>query len=254
MKYTALTLAGLLLFSRVSCAPEEEPDSTVQDYTAGVVLTGRPYAFLDENGELRGLEPELLQRMCENSRDNLELKVVTEEEAYQGLMDGSLSIAIGRFIRQTPEEEGAAIHYSDHYLTIYQTVLVPTNSDIKNLDDLEGYRVGVQEGSAGDEALSARKGVFVRRYKHGDEAVEALLKGDIEAVVMGNILAEDYLTRHEEELNELGIRLGTKEYAILSKESTIAWLFNSSLARARGSGLVTELLKKYHEDFVRDDQ
>ena len=253
MKYAALTFAGLLLFSLVSCVPEEETDSTTLNYTAGVVLTGKPFAFLDEQGELMGLEPELLRKMCEESKDNLELKVVTEEEAYQGLMDGSLSVAVGRFVRQ-PEEEGATLHYSDHYLTVYQTVLLPAKTDVKKLDDLEGYRVGVQEGSAGDEAVSALKGVFVRRYKDGGEAVEALLKGDIEAVVMGNILAEDFLASHGDELDELGVRLGMKEYAIMAKEANTTWLFNSSLSRARGSGMVAELQKKYHDDFVRELQ
>ena len=254
MKYAALTLAGLLLFSLVSCTPPEEEDSTTLNYTAGVVLTGKPFAFLDEQGELMGLEPELLRRMCENSKDILELKVVTEEEACQGLLNGSLSVAVGRFVRQTPEEEGAALHYTDHYLTVYQAVLVPTRTDIKRLDDLEGYRVGVLAGSEGDKVISAREGVFVRRYDNGGEAIDALLKGEIEAVVVNNFLAEDYLAQYEDEIDELGDRLEVKEYAILTKAIPTSFEFNNSLSRARGSGLVVELLKKYHEDFVREFQ
>ena len=249
-------LSGLILVGLISCTPEEEKKNEPQHFTVGVIVTGRPYAFLNEQGELMGLEPELIRQTMKDGGNEMDMKVLkTEEEAYQGIIDGSIDAAIGRIIGQIREDDSdSPFYYSDSYLGIYQAVLVPTKTDIKRLADLEGYRVGVKKDSKSDAILSAREGVFVRRYAQNSEAVEALLNGDLDAVAMGHLAADDFLAEHEQELDELAERLEMTSYAVLGKDFATTYEFTEQFYRARAMGMVNELRKKYHADFLEDDK
>ena len=253
MKNHALLLLSGLLLVMVSCTREEEAKRKPVHHVVGVIVTERPYAFLDEKGELMGLEPELLRQTAAEGGDELELIAMTEEQAYQGLADGSLSAIIGRILQQPNDEENSRF-YSDPYLMIYQAVLVPTKTDIKRLKDLSGYRVGVLKGSRAEQVMSEREDVFVHSYEQDGEAIEALLKGDLEAVVMCNLVADDFLASHEDELDELGERLDMTNYAMLSMNGGTAYDFSDQFYSARATGIVDALREKYRQDFLQGEK
>lgn len=259
MRYiTICWLVAGLLFTVVSCTQEEkeEEDVSPKSYTIGVLVTGKPFAFLDEDGQLNGLEPELMRRIAKDEELTLTLQPVESiEELQAGIADGTYGGGIGRLVREELPVE-STILYSDPYLSMYLTVLVPVDTDLEKLGDLEGRRVGVQQGTRADEVLSAREDVFVRRYERGSQAVEALLNGDLDAVVMGNRAAEVFLTRYEDKLDELADTLAMVNYALLTKRSefSLNWAFNGQLLRLRGIGFITDLRKKYDQDFLEEAQ
>lgn len=249
--------ALLLLLAVVSCTKEEkaeDEDNSPKSYTIGVLVTGKPFAFLDEQGQLTGLEPELLRRIGKDEGLTLTLQPVASfEELQAGVADGTYGGGIGRLVREELPAESKLL-YSDPYLSEYLTVLVTPDSDLEKLSDLEGRRVGVQQGTRADEVISARDGVFVRRYERGSQAVEALLAGDLEAVVMGNRSADEFLKRYEDRLDELADTLAMVNYALLTKRSefNLNWSFNGQLLRLRGIGYVNELRAKYDQDFLEE--
>lgn len=244
----------MLVTALVSCTNEDktDEDSGPRSYIVGVLLTGRPFAFLDEQGNLTGLEPELMRRVAKDEGFKLTLKVVdSQEDIYNGLADGTLTAGIGRLVREELPVESPN-HFTDPYLSSSLTVLVPVGSELERLADLEGRRVGVQQGSRADEVISARDGIFVRRYEHGSEAIQALLDGNLDAVVMGDRSAAVFLKRYEDRLDELADTLALINYAVITKrgEYSITWDFNGQLLRLRGIGYVQELRDKYAQDFL----
>ena len=255
MRYIAfLGLAAALALSCVSCSERKpsEPEEKQVPYNIGILLTGKPFAFRDERGELTGLEPELMRRIAEEEGIIVVLKECGSlEEIHNGIIDGTLDGGLGRLEREELPED-APYCYSDSYLSTFLSVLVPAKTDLEKLADLEGRRVGVQQGTRADEVVSAREGVFVRRFERGSQAVEALLNGDLEAVVMGNRSAEEFLKRHEDQLDELEDTLAMVNYAMLVRrdERTLPWCFGSQVMRLRGIGFLNELREKYDQDFL----
>ena len=104
MRYiTICWLVAGLLFTVVSCTPEEkeEEDTSPKSYTIGVLVTGKPFAFLDENGQLNGLEPELMRRIAKDEELAFTLQPVESiEELQAGIADGTFGGGIGRFVRE----------------------------------------------------------------------------------------------------------------------------------------------------------
>ena len=255
MRYISfLCLIAALALVLVSCAKEETTETTQKTYTIGILLTGRPFAFQDASGELMGIEPELLRQIAKDEGFELVLKTVpSREELYAEVIDGTLTAGIGKLVREETDME-TPYHYSDPYMSSYQTVLVRPDSDLRRLADLEGRRVGVQQGTRADEVISAREGIFVRRYEHGTQAVEALLNGDLEAVVMENHSADEVLARHEDQLEEFEDTLAMVNYAMVCRrdEFSVHWEFNSQLLRLRGTGFVSALREKYAADLLEE--
>ncbi|MBR4124689.1 MAG: amino acid ABC transporter substrate-binding protein [Victivallales bacterium] len=255
MKYIAFScLVAILLLTIVSCNWEEkaEEDSWPKKRTVGVLLSGKPFAFLDEQGNLSGIEPELMRRIAKDEGFALTLKPVESvEEMHNGLIDGTLDGGIGRQVREELPID-SPFSYTDPYLSSYLTVLITADSDLERLADLSSRRIGVQQGTRADEVISAREDVFIRRYEHGSEAVQALLDGNLEAVVMGNRSAEEFLKRYEDKLDELEDTLAMVNYAMVvrNNEYSLAWDFNGQLLRLRGIGFVQELREKYDQDFL----
>ena len=249
MKHLLLLSAALLL-ALASCAKKEEPAPETTRYTIGVILTGLPFAAKNDAGELIGIEPELLQRMAKDEKCIIDMKVIERDQMEELLTNGTVQGVIGRLVYQQ-NENGSPLLYTDPYLSLYQTVLIQAGAEFERLSDLEGRRVGVREGSNAEAFLADRQDIFLRRLPSNDACVEALLKGELEAVMMDNIPAEEYLAKYEGTLDELPDTFDMRNYALLSRngEFTINWTFNSQLFRMRGIGFVAELRRKYQSYF-----
>ena len=248
MKYIAFFCAALLM--AFSSCTKEEPPPEIDHYTIGVVLTGLPFAAQDEAGNLIGIEPELLQRLEKDEGCVIEMKVIERDQVEELLASGAINGAIWRLEHKSIGEDGPFV-FTDPYLSLYQTILLPVDSDIERIADLEGHRIGVREGSNAEELLAERQDLFLRRFPTNDECVETLLKGELDAVMMNNIPAEKYLAAHEGVLDELPDTFAMRNYALLAKngERSVSWTFDSQLFRLRGIGFVTELRKKYQSYF-----
>ena len=81
------------------------------------------------------------------------LKVVLKDSSFDGLQSGlSLNSSqcdmVASAMTITPERE-KNVDFTAPYYDSEQSLLVPTGSDIKTIDDLAGKKVGVQQGTTG---------------------------------------------------------------------------------------------------------
>ena len=69
---------------------------------------------------------------------------------------------------------------------------------IESRDDLEGKKIGVQQGTTGDLSVTDEFGdENVERYNKGFEAVQALTQGKIDAVVIDDLPAQEFVEQSE---------------------------------------------------------
>ena len=150
------------------------------------------------------------------------------------------------------EERKQNIDFSDTYATGVQVIIVPEGSDIATVDDLEGKAIGCQESTTGYIYCSdtPENGGYgeenVTAFPNGANAVQALLTGKIDCVVIDQEPAKAFVAENEG-LKILDTEFVTEDYAIgVSKDNpALLAAVNSALAELKADGTVDEILAKY---------
>ena len=159
-----------------------------------------PYEYYD-GGKIVGIDAEMAAAIA----DKLDMKLVIKDTEFGSIIAG---VQTGKYdmgmagMTVTPDrlEE---VNFSTSYATGVQVIIVAEGSEIATADDLlnpeKNYKVGVQQDTTGDIYLSSpyeEGGVGesnVVRYKSGNEAVQALITGKVDAVVIDQEPAKAYV-------------------------------------------------------------
>lgn len=139
--------------------------------------------------------------------------------------------------------------FSDIYLPLGPVLVVPVQSKIDSLDDLDGKEVAVIAGSTSTVILEGAKGVLIRSYDSIPAALNDLAAGNIDgamidilsAVAYCNDLFQGQLRIATPPLNDEGLRLVTKH----GIASDLIRGFNRGLQRLKKNGDYDAMLKKW---------
>jgi len=95
----------------------------------------------------------------------------------------------------TPDRQ-KTVNFSDPYYSAQQALLVPTGSDIKTVQDLDGKTVGAQNGTTGkDYAENETNASSVQGYPNGPAAIEAVKNGQVDATIIDQPVAQDAIDK-----------------------------------------------------------
>ena len=122
---------------------------------------------------------------------------------------------------------------------------VPENT-VHSVDDLEGKTIGVQLGTTGDIYAEDIEGVTLERYNKGFEAVQSLLTGKIDAVIIDEQPAKAFVSQNEG-IKILEEKFTDEDYAAaIAKDNTeLVEAVNKALASLKSSGKLDEIVAKY---------
>ena len=118
---------------------------------------------------------------------------------------------------------------------------------IESRDDLEGKKIGVQQGTTGDLAVTDEFGdESVERYNKGFEAVQALTQGKIDAVVIDDLPAQEFV-KQSEGLKILDGAYSEEEYALcFEKENQeLCDQFNDVIQELKDDGTFEQIANSY---------
>ncbi len=233
--------------------------------TIGSDIPYKPFEFRNEEGELKGFDPEMAQAIYE---DEMGLDYEFQKTAWDGIIP-SLNNANFRVIMSAMtinDERDEKVDFSDPYFTAYQTIAILDNSDISAKEDLEGTAVAVQKGTTGEGAAEQLKeelngDLEIQSYDQITGAFDALINGQVSAVVNDNTVnaqfAEDQdpvvLLEGEGAAVEAGqdapdyLTLTVENYGIAFREDDDEFLeaVNEALAAVKESGRYDEIYSKY---------
>ncbi len=119
---------------------------------------------------------------------------------------------------------------------------------IASVDDLKGATIGVQQGTTGD--LYTTKGFgddYIERFNKGAEAVQALKQGKVDAVVIDNEPAKEFVKANEG-LKILDTPYEEEDYALgFAKGSELTAKFNQAIAELKADGTFDTIVAYYIE-------
>ena len=138
------------------------------------------------------------------------------------------------------------MEFSDTYTTAVQVIIVPEGSDV-TVDNLGEKMIGTQRGTTGYIYCSDDYGEdHVTAYDNGATAVQALLGGQVDCVVIDSAPAQEFVKANAG-LTILDTEYVTEEYAIgLAKGNTeLLDAVNGALKALIDDGTVQSIIDKY---------
>lgn len=222
--------------------------TTLQDgvLTVGSNLTFPPFDTVDDNGTPDGFDVKLIEAIAEK------LGLTVE---WQDMEFGALVAAIGTKIdcsiaaMTITDERKQTVDFADPYFDAVQYIVMKSDAEIKTADDLKGLTIGVQMGTTGDYAAQEIEGATVQAYDKSVYAVNDLLNGKVDCVIVDQGPAKVFEANNEGKIVAVsGAEFGfeVEQYGIaLPKGSPLVDQFNTALKELKEDGTYDALYEEY---------
>lgn len=204
-----------------------------------------PYEYVDGN-DYAGIDVEIAGKIAEKLGMELEIEDIEFGSIIAGVQSGKFDMGMAGMT--VTDERKESVDFSDTYATGVQSVIVAEGSAIATVDDLAaGVKIGVQQDTTGDIYASEDYGEdAVTRYKTGADAVQALVSGKVDCVIIDNEPAKAYVAANTG-LKILDTSYCEEEYAICIKKGNDELLkkVNDALAELKADGTIDAIIAKY---------
>jgi polar amino acid transport system substrate-binding protein len=145
-----------------------------------------PFEDFDDSSEsgFKGFDIDIVSAIA----DGLDLDLVVKDSSFDALQSGQALNAgqcdLVASAMTITEDRKAALDFSDGYYDSQQSLLVPEGSDITSIDDLDGVRVGVQQGTTGKTyAEENATGAELVSFPSDAEMFQAIKAGQVDALL-----------------------------------------------------------------------
>ena len=212
--------------------------------TMATNATFPPYEMTTDTGAFEGIDVDTAQAIAEKLGLELQIDDMEFDAALLSVQQGKADIVMAGVT--VTDERKAVMDFSDSYATGIQSIIVPEDSDIATPDDLAGKKIGTQRGTTGYIYCSDDFGdENVVAYDSGLTAVQALNNGQVDAVVIDNAPAQEYVAANPG-LVVLDTSYAEEDYAIgMAKNSPLEDAVNSVLEELKADGTLQAIVDKY---------
>ena len=203
-----------------------------------------PYEYYDGQ-DVIGIDADIAQAIADKMGLKLKIEDMEFDSIITAVSTGKADLGLAG-MTVTPDRQ-KNVDFSDSYATGIQSVIVKEDSTITKLDDLKGKKIGVQLSTTGDIYATDEFGKdAVSQYNKGNDAVMALTKGQIDAVIIDNDPAKSYVAANEG-LKILDTEYATENYAAcIAKDNTgLTKAVNQALAELKDDGTLQKIVDKY---------
>ena len=203
-----------------------------------------PYEMTTDAGEFEGIDIETAQAIADKLGLELQIDDMEFDAALLSVQQGKADIVMAGVT--VTDERKAVMDFSDSYATGIQSIIVPEGSDIASPDDLAGKKIGTQRGTTGYIYCSDDFGdENVVAYDDGLTAVQALNNGQVDAVVIDNAPAKEFVAANPG-LVILDTSYAEEDYAIgVAKGSSLKDAVNAALEELKADGTLQSIVDKY---------
>ena len=203
-----------------------------------------PYEMTTDAGDFEGIDIETAQAIADKLGLELQIDDMDFDAALLSVQQGKADIVMAGVT--VTDERKAVMDFSDSYATGIQSIIVPEGSDIASPDDLAGKKIGTQRGTTGYIYCSDDFGDDnVVAYDDGLTAVQALNNGQVDAVVIDNAPAKEFIAANPG-LKILDTSYAEEDYAIgMAKNSPLEDAVNSVLEELKADGTLQAIVDKY---------
>ena len=267
-KLSAVLMAGAMMMSLAACgsaassapasseaASSEAASSSEAAAELTTVTPGKltmstnaafpPYESTDDNGNFVGIDIDVAAAIADKLGLELQVDDMDFDAALLAAQNGKSDLVMAGVT--VTEDRQLVMDFSDSYATGIQSIIVKEDSDIATPDDLADKMIGTQRGTTGYIYCSDDFGdEHVTPYDDGLTAVQALVNGQVDAVVIDNAPAKEFVEANPG-LKILDTAYAEEDYAIGVAKGNTQMLdaINGALEELKNDGTLQAIVDKY---------
>jgi polar amino acid transport system substrate-binding protein len=255
---TALALAIMagLAFAQTSAKLPDLKGRTIVAVTENAYT---PLNFVDaKTGKAMGWEYDCVNEIARRLNAKVVWKVTAWDTMIQAVRDGQFDVGMDGITINDDRKKQVA--FSDPYMVSQQFMLV--RADEKRFTDEKSFGadpkllIGSQAGTTnfytavysvldGDE-----KNKRIKLFETFGAAVQALIAGDVDMVLMDAASSKGYIGANPNKLKVVGGPLGTEEFGFIFKPgSDLVKPFNAAIAAMKADGTLDRLNTKWFFEY-----
>lgn len=208
-----------------------------------------PYEMVKDDGSFEGIDVEIAGAIAEKLGLELVVDDMDFDAALLAVQQGKSDIVLAGV--SVTEERKLVMNFSDSYATGIQSVIVKEGSDV-TMDNLGEKMIGCQRGTTGyiyasDTPDNGGYGEdHVTAYDNGASAVQALMNGQVDCVIIDNAPAAEYVKANPG-LTLLDGAWVEESYAIgMNKDNAeLSEAINNALKELLSDGTIQGIIDKY---------
>ena len=204
-----------------------------------------PYEMTTDSGDFEGIDIDVAAAIAEKLGLELQVDDMDFDAALLAAQSGKSDMVMAGVT--VTDERQKVMDFSDTYAEGIQSIIVPEDSDIASADDLAGKIIGTQRGTTGYIYCTDDFGEdSVVAYDDGLTAVQALNNGQVDAVVIDNAPAKEFVAANPG-LKILDTAYAQEDYAIgVAKGNTeLLNAINGALEELQADGTLQSIVDKY---------
>ncbi len=216
-----------------------------------------PYEMTDDDNNVIGIDPEIAQAIANKLGLELVIDNIDFDAALLAVQENRADVMLAGLTYR--EDRDLVMDFTDSYATGVQVIIVRegdatiqgTNEDLQLVGAdgavLEDIQIGVQRGTTGETYCQDAHGTdHVTSLDNGSLAVQALLNGQVDCVVIDDGPAREYVAANPG-LEILEGSYVTEDYCAAVDEGNTALLnaINTALNELIEDGTVQSIMDKY---------
>lgn len=248
---TTLPLSALALALSGAAHAQETPSVNVATDPSFV-----PFEMMDEDtGEMVGFDIDIINEVADRAGFEVDLTTMDFSGIIPAVQTGNQEIAIAGIT--ITEERAEIVDFSDPYYDSGLQIIVRADSDVEDIDDLEGMTIATKTGSTSYDYLEDKFGddTDVTPYPGTSDMYMALLGRNVDAVFYdAPNVAYFSQTRGEGRTKVVGPLYEGQQYGIVFNQGS-EWVepTNEALAEMREDGTYDEIYEKWFGEAPSDD-
>ena len=183
------------------------------EINVGVKFDVPPFGLNNpQTGEVEGFDVDLGNYIADQLGVEPEFREATSDNRIPLLVDGTIDLILSTMT--ITEERDLEIDFSEPYYVANGDVLVPADSDIQSLDDLNGQRVCTALGSTYAETIEKEApDADLRLVDLYSECLDQIQTGAVDAVSTDNVILTGMVIQ-DDTLQLLGLDYTTEPYGV----------------------------------------
>jgi len=246
-----LLVAVMCVVLFVACGPQEAAPAAdaVEDVDLPVLIMATnaefpPFQFY-EGDEIVGIDVDFAHAIGAYLGYEIQIEDMAFDAIIPSVVTGRADFGMAGL--SITEERRQQVDFSIPYYNARQVVIVlEDNHDVNEPSDLEGKLVGVQLGTTSDMLAYWSFGEdSVVRYNRSFEAIQSLLQGSIDAVILDDQVALNFIAETEG-LRILDTEFEIEEYAIaFPLDSELTERFNAAIRSLKADGTFDSIVNHF---------
>ena len=235
-----------VLFAVILCcllitACKEKKDNVLK---VGTNADFPPFEY-HENGQIVGFDIDLINEIGNKLNKKIEFEEMEFNTLLTALSSGKVDLIISGL--DITDERKQQVDFTQGYYANELSLVVLNDSNIKNINDLKGKKVGTELGTSSDNYVNELKDVKNIQFKDSSFTIMNLKSNKVDAVIIDKPVAEKILKNVNgcKILENINIKTSEMGIAVNKNNKELLNDLNKALTELKNNGKLKELNVKY---------